>query len=668
MDSLSLALVTAIITIGSLLVYYIQASRLQILRASKQQSGGLQTKRTAAKPQKTNKDCFKHTSSVKANGSTSQQIASAAAESWSKTVEQNVKSAHIAKDEPQTTKKIIHSSNSSLASSNKSTSKAPKRKQDTLHNANASGPKQSISSNHKANGMLECEPALDMLDSATMLNVFDPTGEPSLKQSVDSMHLNNNAYDSEMRPVRRALDGEYSSEQLFSMIAASSLSRDEVELAIELLLNKTESGGSSWIKPKNDPLQRLRNQLRESESALTTEQQNHEQTRLRLNELKNYLLTERTSVNQLKEELSKARQGLGVVNLALEQARNDLSKQYRSHTQLKDESAQIIAKLEQEKVHLQSVLAEASVKQHNEASQLRSELEEKLGQVHSYELSYQTVAEKNAELEAKLRQTELQFEQLSVQKQHDDYEACAKISDIDADRMRLDKSLKDHMMRMKELAELNGVLEKSVKELQLVNERQEAVIQGLRDERHVNEAAMKRALHEMEHELGELRDKLSLTTAVPVPQADVSNKTGDPVQREQLLRGEIREIREGLARLLPELRHEDVQVRQEDWVQHYLSAVKQLAQTVEELKRDQSNKKASISNGKQTRQDTPDSLDASIDSSLLSATAADYHDVSARSKSPSPSNGRTSKASNRSHYDQANKLAETKLVEVSTKS
>lgn len=387
----------------------------------------------------------------------------------------------------------------------------------------------------------------------------------------------------------RKQNSDYSTEQLFNIIAASNLSKDEVELAVETLLNKIESGESDWKQPKGDPLQRLKNQLRESESALSVEIQNHEQTRARLQELKLQLQGEKSSNSQVREELMKLRQEFGVVSLGLEQTRGDLSKQQILNKKLNEESSQVVAKLEQEKAHLQNLLTNNSGKD-SELSKVRNQLEEKNGQLKRFELSNQALGEKLHELESKLRNNEAQLEKLRSSKQHDDYEFGAKISELESDRKQLEKALKDHVARLKEASETNHMLEKSIKELQIVSNNQEELLKRSRDERHINETSMKRTLYEMEQELKELQAKLTSNSASnderlrqKVSQVELELSEAD--QREQKLMSDFKELRAGLSTLLPNyIDTSKLQVQGEDWVHHYLDALKQLAKTVDELR------------------------------------------------------------------------------------
>lgn len=430
------------------------------------------------------------------------------------------------------------------------------------------------------------EPSNDELDSSILLQVFNPAKTVANKAK-------------QKRKRQNSEQVSYSSEKLFSLIAASNLSKDEIELAVETLLNKLESGESDWQQPKSDPIQRLKNQLRDSESALTTETQNHKQSRARLMELKVELQNERSAKSIINDELTKLKNEIGLVNAGLEKAQTDLSKHRLLQEQIKEESSKVIARLEKDNDHLQSLLNRSQFHD-DEISKLRQELTDKNGQLQRYELTNQTSNKKLNELENTLRATEIKLDQLRSKKQHDDYEACAKIAELESDRVALDKALKDHVARFKEVSDTNNLLEKSVKELQVMNGRQDDMLKRVRDERHINEASMKRTLCEMEQELRELQEKLSANTATSDDRLrkevdQFERELNDAGQREQKLAAKMKQLREGLSQLFPDLKLNDQQVQNgtEDWVHQYLVALKQLAKTVDELRNGAGNSKKS---------------------------------------------------------------------------
>lgn len=533
------------------------------------------------------------------------------------------------------------------------------------------------------------EPSIDELDSSILLKVFDPTENlPSdrTKHQVESFkHQENLSLMSQQQPksaVRSKFgkknsliaknqdslldqSNDYSSDQLFKMIAASNLSKEEIELAVETLLNKSDlgetvmtatttngvdtNGTDGWRQPKNDPLQKLKNQLKDTETALSIEIQNHELTRARLCELKDALQTEKFSSVTSKDELSKLKKELDIVNLALEQSRSDLSKQQSIvQKKLKEENIKLLNKFEQQQLQIQNFVNQLANKD-NEVLSLHKDLEEKCKLLALNENKNEQLEKLLKEMEVKLNQQENHVEQFKKLRQQDEYELLAKLNEIESDKLRLEKILKDRMENLNESLKANNLLEKSVKELQLINSRQEDMLTRLRDERHLDEESMKRTLDEMQSELKELQNKLLLKDDQQTRQQQMHN--GDGGDKNKLIL-ELKQLREGLASLIPELK-DKVELNFEegttDWVQQYLLAIKQLGKTVDELK-------------SQTSLDTGNVSLSSPSPSPTSSPSKKSMNGGFRVKSPVSPSGRKS---NNSTGNGDKKIMETKLLEVS---
>ena len=351
------------------------------------------------------------------------------------------------------------------------------------------------------------------------------------------------------------------------------------------------------------------------------------------------------------------RHDLNVVKLALDRIKGDMAKQRL----LKEETEQLSSKVEQENVQLKKILAGTQVKD-EDFIKLRSELEEKMAQLRGYEISNQNLSNKVQELDNNLRASELQIEQLRSSRHQDDYESCAKIAELESDRLALEKALKDHVVRLKTVAETNNLLEKSLNELKLINNQQEDQIKRSHEERLLTEASMKQTLYEMEHELRKLQEKLTASAASSDERLrreidQFERELNDAGQREQKLTIKMRQLREGLSELFPDLRPSENSVT-DDWVVQYLVALKQLTLTVDDLRR--------ANNNNNLRDVSTDSLLESpskrsvVDKSTLTLNTSGG---SSRLGSPT-SNGRSSRASNSNDYDR--KQMETKLVEVRT--
>lgn len=512
----------------------------------------------------------------------------------------------------------------------------------------------------KSNEVLEFGPSSDELDTSVAMEIFNhncakQTRGSKLASSKQSISFEDTESFENLSGTLRPTTPSYSSEQLFAMIAASNLSKDEIECTIEMLLEKINSDDhSDWKKPKNDPIERLKNQLRDNENILSVEIQNHEQTRARLVELKSQLQIERQSLTKNDEELAKLRKELSIADLALEQLRADLSRMQSVLKQRDEESSKIISRVEQEKMQLQNILANDSSRT-GDFESLRAKYDEKCLHLKQYELSQQKFNERIADLESKLLVSEHLIDELRATKQHDDYEASAKISELKSDRMQLDKALKDQTVRLKEESETNLCLCKTVNELRLTNRKQDVMLKQMTDERQIHEASMKRTLQEMELELKELQQKLNANASMS--QQDESRARRDDSamsiggEQEQKLISEMNQLRDGLAALFPDAVKPtpDSKANGTDWVAGYLVALKQLSKTLDELKESNNNNNCESTSPKKSMTDK-----------------ATLTPRKKRENSSSPnSNGRSSRASTYHGHNDDKKLQETKLLEVS---
>lgn len=146
----------------------------------------------------------------------------------------------------------------------------------------------------------------------------------------------------------------------------------------------------------------------------------------------------------------------------------------------------------------------------------------------------------------------------------------------------------------------------------------------------------------MEQELRELQEKLSAKSATSDERLrkeinQFERELNDAGQREQKLASEVRQLREGLSELFPDLRP-DEQNNADDWVHKYLLALKQLAQTVDDLRRVNDNNNNIMHNNNVDRPCESPSKRSVVDKSTLTLQT---NGISSRVGSPT-SNGRSS--------------------------
>ncbi|KAL1110282.1 hypothetical protein AAG570_008359 [Ranatra chinensis] len=97
---------------------------------------------------------------------------------------------------------------------------------------------------------------------------------------------------------------------LMTMLQKAELSRSEIQLLIDALLNKQQEESSEWLKGRQDPLVKLKKQLAEKEKSLLDEQQASNGLQAKLRELRAELNAEKANglqdhVNRLTGEIQE---------------------------------------------------------------------------------------------------------------------------------------------------------------------------------------------------------------------------------------------------------------------------------------------------------------------------------------------------------------------------
>lgn len=92
---------------------------------------------------------------------------------------------------------------------------------------------------------------------------------------------------------------------LMPLVAKAELSNTEIEVIIEVLLNKQTSGATDWSEGRQDPLIKLRKQLEEKEKHLASEKEISKGIHSKLSELRGELNGEKHKSRQLEEMLNQ---------------------------------------------------------------------------------------------------------------------------------------------------------------------------------------------------------------------------------------------------------------------------------------------------------------------------------------------------------------------------
>lgn len=153
-----------------------------------------------------------------------------------------------------------------------------------------------------------------------------------------------------------AKDGDINLPLLLNAVRKAELSRSEVQILIDLLLNKQHEAPAvldQWSEGKSDPVQKLKKQLAEKDKALTEEQEALQGVQAKLREVRAEQAAEKIQIQQRVRGLEEA---LQAKHLELQAVNNRIhgqnQKLQQMQTQMNDESL-AMHKLHEENTSLQ---------------------------------------------------------------------------------------------------------------------------------------------------------------------------------------------------------------------------------------------------------------------------------------------------------------------------
>ncbi|XP_063235641.1 ribosome-binding protein 1-like isoform X14 [Bacillus rossius redtenbacheri] len=200
---------------------------------------------------------------------------------------------------------------------------------------------------------------------------------------------------------------------LVPLVRKAELSRSEIQILIDLLLNKQQEGpavlDSEWIEGRQDPVAKLKKQLADKEKALAEEQEASQAVQSKLRELRAELNSERSRLLQACRQLEESLAGRQAEVQALA-AR--LQHAAESHGADKQALAQVQAKHAEEQAMLRKLQQELDQSQ----AAFQQEL---VGQRQQLELHIAGLGEQMAQMEgaykAQVEQLHLQLQELGSQ-------------------------------------------------------------------------------------------------------------------------------------------------------------------------------------------------------------------------------------------------------------
>ncbi|KAJ4434257.1 hypothetical protein ANN_22807, partial [Periplaneta americana] len=212
---------------------------------------------------------------------------------------------------------------------------------------------------------------------------------------------------------------------LVPLVRKAELSRSEIQILIDLLLNKQQGsavGNSEWIEGRQDPVVKLKKQLAEKEKALQEEQEASQSLQSKLKELRTEINSERsrlthtcrqleeavvakqTEIQSLSTRLQHAVDSHNAEKQALTQQNQQLQAQVSEDhlllRKLQEEQGQAQGVMEQE-LHSQRQQLELHIARLNETNQeAEAAFKSQIGQLHAELQEQENI---NASLSAELQ-------------------------------------------------------------------------------------------------------------------------------------------------------------------------------------------------------------------------------------------------------------------------
>ncbi|XP_022907681.2 kinectin isoform X8 [Onthophagus taurus] len=357
---------------------------------------------------------------------------------------------------------------------------------------------------------------------------------------------------------------------LSSLVRKAELSRSEVQILIDMLLNKQHEAPAiidEWSEGKADPVQKLKKQLAEKEKMLQEEQEALVSAQAKLKEVRSEQIAEKSQLQQkmrgLEEALNAKLVELQNVNGRLvgtqqklqplqEQLNNEMIKSHKlmeenGGYQMQIQQLQHIITQAQEKEmaneHQQSILAPL---QHQNAI-MKNEIDQKEDYIRKIEEAHKDLEHRYGMMQRQENDMQLEIAQLNAtcQKQMEEFriseltkvQALTELQNMKKYKEESDEiitKLKSEVLNLEEekrqtdLSRENGVMEEKkahqVEVMNLQNELSSLKSQMQENEKRYN-ANLDASIKRLETELAEQKDKNNETvTKIKLEQESMNKK------------------------------------------------------------------------------------------------------------------------------------------------
>jgi ribosome-binding protein 1 len=268
---------------------------------------------------------------------------------------------------------------------------------------------------------------------------------------------------------------------LLNLVRKAELSRSEVQVLIDLLLNKQHEAPvvlDEWSEGKSDPVQKLKKQLAEKDKLILEEKQIVASTQTKLREIRSEHQNEKTALQQI---IHKKQKEVTQLDQQIQQLQTQIQEEVMKNHKLREEYATIQMQRQQFEMRLSQVQeSEGIINQLQNDIQELSSINDQL-RMESLRLNEENIAEKERSQSCMLQLNNFkhEFEQ-KTERNRQLEETCLNLEHDLENMFKQENDLKS------EVSHLNTIIQQQNDEIKLAEHCKKQYLDDL--QKHKNES------------------------------------------------------------------------------------------------------------------------------------------------------------------------------------
>jgi ribosome-binding protein 1 len=268
---------------------------------------------------------------------------------------------------------------------------------------------------------------------------------------------------------------------LLNLVRKAELSRSEVQVLIDLLLNKQHEAPvvlDEWSEGKSDPVQKLKKQLAEKDKLILEEKQIVASTQTKLREIRSEHQNEKTALQQI---IHKKQKEVTQLDQQIQQLQTQIQEEVMKNHKLREEYATIQMQRQQFEMRLSQVKeSEGIINQLQNDIQELSSINDQL-RMESLRLNEENIAEKERSQSCMLQMNNFkhEFEQ-KTERNRQLEETCLNLEHDLENMFKQENDLKS------EVSHLNTIIQQQNDEIKLAEHCKKQYLDDL--QKHKNES------------------------------------------------------------------------------------------------------------------------------------------------------------------------------------